>query len=242
MNEFLNNPWVTGIGGGIISSFIVFFATKFFLTKKENKEYLQKVETANNELLYSIRPLIIEKKIPSKEIISSVKFSTAKKYGVKPEDLYNDVSLSNDLINEILSNSFLSSDQKLEFCNLLQTIQNSNNITSAEKPKYIYIDNKSSSTKFSSLLLATTTFAMVLTVTLFFTKNAAKMDTVLLFEDKFSIVSLITLIPILAIIFLTLFKTIKEKEIEKQRISEFRKMTEKLKRNFLDNDEKNNLA
>lgn len=31
--DILNNPWVTGIGGGIISSLIVFFVTKYLFSK-----------------------------------------------------------------------------------------------------------------------------------------------------------------------------------------------------------------
>ena len=48
MSDFWTNPWVTGIGGGIISSLIVFFVTKYFFNKKENKEYAQKVKLANS--------------------------------------------------------------------------------------------------------------------------------------------------------------------------------------------------
>ena len=39
MDDLIANPWIVGIGGGVISSLIVFFITKFFLSKKENKEY-----------------------------------------------------------------------------------------------------------------------------------------------------------------------------------------------------------
>lgn len=38
MDDLIANPWIVGIGGGVISSLIVFFITKFFLSKKENKE------------------------------------------------------------------------------------------------------------------------------------------------------------------------------------------------------------
>lgn len=69
--DILNNPWVTGIGGGIISSLIVFFVTKYLFSKKENREYLQKIKTANNEILYSIRPLVIEKKLPCLSNVSN---------------------------------------------------------------------------------------------------------------------------------------------------------------------------
>ncbi len=214
MTEILNNPWVTGIGGGIISSLIVFFVTRYFFSKREKREYIQKVETANNEILYSIRPLVIEKNIPTKDILSAVRISTAKKYGVKQEDLYNEFSLSNDLINEIMGNSFLSSEQKLEFCKLLQTMKVSENgLNSQKEIEVIYLNEKDSiSSKYNSILLSMTTFAMVLTMTLFITKNTTVNDELGLFKDKFSIFFIVTLIPIIAMTALYLLKMIKEKE------------------------------
>src|SRR5690606_36341678 len=143
MQDIFNNAWVTGIGGGIISSLIVFFVTRYFFSKREKREYIQKTETANNEILYSIRPLVIEKKIPTKDILNAVRISTAKKYGVQQEDLYNEFSLSNDLINEIMGNSFLSSDQKLEFCELLQTMKKDDSEDNKEV-EVVYLKDKDS--------------------------------------------------------------------------------------------------
>ena len=52
--NFLYNPWFIGIGGGIVSSLIVFFVTRAISNRKGNKEYLQRIKTANNEILYSL--------------------------------------------------------------------------------------------------------------------------------------------------------------------------------------------
>lgn len=108
---------------GILLSLIVFLFTRHFFMKHGKTDYYKKLEVANNEMLYSIRPLLVEKKVPSKEILAAVRFSTAKKYGVQQNDLYDEFSMTSDLINETIANSFLTSDQKLEFCNLLQSIK-----------------------------------------------------------------------------------------------------------------------
>ena len=108
---------------GVLASLIVFLLTRHFFSKNGKTDYIKKLEIANNEMLYSIRPLLVEKKVPSKEILMAVRFSTAKKYGVEQNDLYDEFSLTSDLINETIANSFLTSDQKLEFCNLLQSIK-----------------------------------------------------------------------------------------------------------------------
>jgi hypothetical protein len=120
---YLQNSTVIAAIFGIMLSLIVFLVTRHFFSKDGKTDYLKKIEVANNEMLYSIRPLLVEKKVPSKEILMAVRFSTAKKYGVEQNDLYDEFSLTSDLINETIANSFLTSDQKLEFCILLQSIK-----------------------------------------------------------------------------------------------------------------------
>lgn len=212
--DFLNNPWVTGIGGGIISSLIVFFVTKYFFSKKENREYLQKIKTANNEILYSIRPLVIEKKLPTTEVMSAIRLSIAKKYGIKQEDLYNDFSLYNDLVTEIMGNSFLSSDQKLEFCDLLKQMKSKQNVK--EKVELVYIQEKNSvSSKYSSMLLALSSFTMVLTTTLYITKEV-KTHTFDLFKENILLVLVATFVPILAMMITSLYGIIYKKHVKQE--------------------------
>ena len=127
MNTFINfisNAWTIGIGGGIVSGFIVFWVTNFFFTKREKKEYLQRVKTANNEILYAIRPLIVSQKIPVQAIIESLILSTSRKYMVNTTNLYTTQRLVEDLIKEVLANAFLDADRKLEYCNIVNKIVN----------------------------------------------------------------------------------------------------------------------
>lgn len=217
----LNNPWVTGIGGGIISSLIVFFVTRYFFSKREKREYLQKLETANNEILYSIRPLVIEKRIPSIDILNAIRISTAKKYGVKQEDLYNEYSLSYDLINEIMGNSFLSSDQKIEFCNLLNSMKQQEIGDKEKEVEVIYLSEKDSiSSKYSSVLLAMTTFAMVLTMSLFISGTVTDGSSLDILTKKFPFLAIMTLIPIMAVTLLYTLRMIRDRERAKHKLSD----------------------
>ena len=209
MIEVLNNPWVTGIGGGVISSLIVFFVTKYLFSKKENKEYSQKIKTANNEILYSMRPLVIEKKLPTADIISAIKSSIAKKYGVKQDDLYDDLSLYNDLVAEIMANSFLSPEQKLEFCSLLVNIKNRCN----ENIKIVYVQNRNSeSARYISMLLAFSSFVMVLTTTFLITEvDSYKFN---FFENNFSLFLVATITPIFAMVVTSFYSILHKKHIK----------------------------
>ena len=158
MDDLIANPWIVGIGGGVISSLIVFFITKFFLSKKENKEYEQKVRLATNEVVYAVRPLVIDKAIPANGVLAALRSAIAVKYGVKVSDVIGIKQLVSILVLEILSNSFLNSSQKNEYCNLLMTMKDepkqtpSNDVHKRKSERNLYI----------SMMLSLLCFGMVL--------------------------------------------------------------------------------
>lgn len=158
MDDLIANPWIVGIGGGVISSLIVFFITKFFLSKKENKEYEQKVRLETNEVVYAVRPLVIDKAIPANDVLAALRSAIAVKYGVKVSDVIGIKQLVSILVLEILSNSFLNSSQKNEYCNLLMTMKDepkqtpSNDVHKRKSERNLYI----------SMMLSLLCFGMVL--------------------------------------------------------------------------------
>ena len=158
MDDLIANPWIVGIGGGVISSLIVFFITKFFLSKKENKEYEQKVRLATNEVVYAVRPLVIDKAIPANDVLAALRSAIAVKYGVKVSDVIGIKQLVSILVLEILSNSFLNSSQKNEYCNLLMTMKDepkqtpSNDVHKRKSERNLYISIMLSLLCFSAVL------------------------------------------------------------------------------------------
>ena len=158
MDDLIANPWIVGIGGGVISSLIVFFITKFFLSKKENKEYEQKVRLATNEVVYAVRPLVIDKAIPANDVLAALRSAIAVKYGVKVSDVIGIKQLVSILVLEILSNSFLNSSQKNEYCNLLMTMKDEPKQT----PSNDVHKRKSEQNLYISIMLSLLCFGMVL--------------------------------------------------------------------------------
>lgn len=158
MNDLIANPWFVGIGRGVISSLIVFFITKFILSKKENKEYEQKVRLATNEVVYAVRPLVIDKAIPANDILAALRSAIAVKYGVKVSDVIGIKQLVCILVLEILSNSFLNSSQKNEYCNLLMTMKDEPKQTSSNDVH----KRKSERNLYISMLLSLLSFSVVL--------------------------------------------------------------------------------
>ncbi|HEV7906344.1 MAG TPA: hypothetical protein VGO96_21060 [Pyrinomonadaceae bacterium] len=115
MDGIFNNTWFVGIVGGMVSSFAVFFITNLIISRRERKEIRQHIQIANSEIIYSMRHLTAEKVLPEAGLLDSILSSTARKHGLNKEDLYSVDCLADDIINEIMSNPFLSSQQKVEY-------------------------------------------------------------------------------------------------------------------------------
>jgi hypothetical protein len=228
MLYIINNPWVSGIGGGIISGLIVYFVTNWLLSKKQKKEYLQKVTTANNEILYSVRPLIAQKQIPSFEIIDSIIESIARKYEVNKKDLLDMPLLFDDLIREVMENAFLDSIRKVEFCKEINELK-SIHIMEDKNYKFqnvLYSKNRISSEYLSSILAMTVT-TMTIAITVIFALRDKS-----IFISKFSSIvdtPLLLLVSVLIPIMATLTVPDFEKAL-KRIISKFHEQENELKK------------
>lgn len=119
--SIFSNEWFTGIVCGIISGIVVYWITTRVYSRKQDKEYWQRVKAANNEILYTIRPLIVNRILPSENVWLSLIQATSRKYQVGVDDLYSVISMRNDLIKEVLDNPFLDTKQKGEYTNLLES-------------------------------------------------------------------------------------------------------------------------
>lgn len=239
IENFFSNNWTIGIIGGIISGIIVYIITDRIFSKRENKEYIQKLKIANNELLYNVRPLVVEEHKPTIEILNSIINATARKYGVKKEDLYNKEDLADELIKEIVGNPFLTSENKLQYSNLCLEISNLNPSKSEieNDKKIIYITrSKDISKETLTLTLATVT---ALTFTLFtkiFKEDLITDD--FKFDQIISIIPILISIPIISVMISKILQTIKRKKLEEQ--SEIlKKSIEKMSTRYSKNKENN---
>lgn len=122
--DLISNPWVIGIGTGFISGLLVYWITNLIVHKKVNKEYQQSLRAANNEILYTIRPLIVDKVLPPIPVVRSLLGATARKYNVNQKDLYTIGLLVDDLTKEVLENPFLTSEVRMSYCTVLLQLVN----------------------------------------------------------------------------------------------------------------------
>ena len=117
--DFLSNPWIVGIGGGVLSGLIVTVISRFIFSRRDDREYAQKVASVNREVTYALRPGISEGHIPNEEVLTSLINATARKYRVNRSDVFRPKQIAEELIKEILDSSFISSSTKHEYCETL---------------------------------------------------------------------------------------------------------------------------
>jgi len=123
MKEFFTNVWVVGIIGGVLSGIFVSWITRIIFSKRDNKEYLQKILQANREVVYAIRPTISEGEIPSISIINSLISSNSIRYSIEIKDMYSIEQICDELIKEVMDSSFISSKVKTDYCEHLLSLK-----------------------------------------------------------------------------------------------------------------------
>jgi hypothetical protein len=112
----LDNPWFVGIVGGILSGIAATWISRLIFSKRDSREYAQKVAAVNREVIYSLRPGISEGNIPDADVLNALVASTCRKYGVAVPDAFNVVQISEELVKEVMDSSFISSATKQDYC------------------------------------------------------------------------------------------------------------------------------
>ncbi|MFA6888035.1 MAG: hypothetical protein WC254_00905 [Candidatus Woesearchaeota archaeon] len=165
--SFLNNPWISGIGGGLISGIIVFFVTNYILSRKENKLYLQKIDQANLEVIHILKPYVTSEKPFNLELFNSVISSVSKRYNVESNDIIKLEEALNEIVTDIMQTSFLTEEQKETYCKKLLSLKQ----TPKQIEKIIYLKKDETTTVSSknfSLVLAMTTVLITMLTMMFF--------------------------------------------------------------------------
>jgi hypothetical protein len=221
--DIFNNAWIVGIGGGIISGLIVFFVTSKIFSRRERKEYLQRLMTANNEILYAVRPIIVEQKLPTEEILNSLLHSTAKKYTVKFNELFSNKEIADYLTKEIMDNPFLTSENKLKYCEITNSLRELGLKKETEtKVEIQYIDRERPLSKefLSTTLALMTTLMVTITVfVLYFQKEKfnTSNDGNLSITKLLPVLVVMTIVPVVALFMSKFFQMMRKMERDKDK-------------------------
>lgn len=128
-----SNPWLVGIGTAVVSGLIVNFASRIVWNRKDDKELRQKIDSANHEVIYSLRPSLAEGLMPSSEIIDSLMKATARKYALEKTNLLTLDEFADELIKDVMDSSFISHQQKVSYCLEISKIKTSSGASSRIK-------------------------------------------------------------------------------------------------------------
>jgi hypothetical protein len=251
MGELLTNSWVVGIVGGVLSGLFVTWISRIIFSKKDNREYFQKILQANKEVIYAIRPTISEGEIPSQAIIESLISSNSIKYGIETQDMFSIEQICDRLIKEVMDSSFISSKVKTEYCQQLlqikeeiirekvrreKTVGNKNGVQREITSLSAYQYRQRLVTNMTTLLgIMATLMTFLLTV---FSKDDIFSSSILFNKEYFILlptifVSFLILLMFSMLIVLTKFK----KKLDKDSEEDFLKRVKSRKRSEKDNDE-----
>lgn len=217
MEDFFSNPWVTGILGGIISGIIVYFIINFISEKRQNKEYKQKVSSANRDVIYLIRTCIPDGIMPDKVLINMLIDSVARKYSINRADMLNINQIYSDISREIMDSYFIVTEKKMELCNMVINNANSNDtsqdcLTDTNSAKKDQIENEhkqlSKDAKEINLIISMI-LSISVTFLIVFSKNEI-IENLALFDNitsrLFYITSPIIFILTILAVFIVIFK------------------------------------
>ena len=130
LKDILNNQWVINIGTGLVVYIITNVSSRFIINKATNKEKQRQIENANKEVIRILKPYIVEKRFLNEQIIISIINSISRKYKLNNADIYNVKEICEELIKEILENSYVDKEKKAEYIHFLHDIAD---ITELEK-------------------------------------------------------------------------------------------------------------
>jgi hypothetical protein len=173
MNWF-QDPWVVGIGGGIVSGLVVFFLTKWLFSNQGKRELGRKIALANQEIVLAVRQGIPENTVPAPEVLEALIKATARKHSLRPEELYGPSEVAQDLIKEVMDSSFISAETKEAYCKRLAQLDKTPEEPETEavrKEALRWSSFRSSQTAFLSLALGISAAAMSGTMVVFLTRN-----------------------------------------------------------------------
>ena len=120
----LENPWFIGVACGVVSSLIVYGATRPLESRRKRREIRHRIRSANADVLQSLRNLIGDNVLPPAGVIDALLNCNAQRYYLNRDDLFTPRQIADEIIFEILNNPFLSAQLKAENCRfVLQSVE-----------------------------------------------------------------------------------------------------------------------
>lgn len=143
MREIFQNDWFVGIASGIISGISVFVITNIITVKFNDRRNLQHVKIANDEVVARLKSYIVSGGLPEINVLNAMINSIARKNSVQRTDMYTIDVFCEELICEVITDVYISDDEKKIYELLLVNYVNElkQNLTENElRDMYVVVD------------------------------------------------------------------------------------------------------
>lgn len=202
--ELLSSHWTIGAVAGLACGVLVTIVVRQLFSGREQREYQHKIAAANAEIIQAIRPSVAEKIIPSPAMLEALFSATARKYGVHSGDLLSRAGFANELIKDIVDNPFLSSQQKVEYCDLLNVMKQPDR--EPVKREAAPVRRRSEAADPSALLGVTAGLTAFVMLTFFHLRERADFIANGQLLKALPMLAMICIIPIVAFLLVDLFR------------------------------------
>lgn len=152
ISQFLQNNWVFGVCTSLISSAIFYFLTTWLSFKISKRDYSKRIEAANSKVILILKSYLVNNSLPTLNVINAIIASVSREFGVKPIDLYSISIICEELIRQIIENTYISSEIKNNYIkNLMEVLDdNADNVDpKTYLPADLYVFNKTIDLAFS---------------------------------------------------------------------------------------------
>jgi hypothetical protein len=202
--DLLSNIWVVGAAGGLVCGILVRLIIGRMFSARGHREYERTLAIANDEILHAVRPAIEQKILPSTAMLDALFSATARKYSVDSRDLLPKAALADELIKEVIDNTFLSSQQKAEFSQLLAGMKEPADASPKRGAEPVTVASRADISDPRGILgLSTGLMAFVLSL-VFYIKDKEEFVTGGLMLKILPVLGIVCIIPIIAFLLLDL--------------------------------------
>ena len=219
---FLQNGWVIGIVGGIISGIIVYFITNKVLDSKKKNDYKRNIILANNEVLTILRPYIANSGLPTKQELNVIIKSVARTYNIIPDEMKTVDMFYGDLVVEFVENLYIPNNIKQDsIYKILEALNNESDLANVQEKGFSISEtktNKKSGMSIMSLLLGILSGVVSLLAGLFTSINMDKNYNIVMW-----IITILILVIAIIINLIIIIKSYKNR-IHSYRIKEIKEI------------------
>ena len=114
--DWINNPWVIGIAASSLSGIVVTYIGSYLFSRRDSREYAQRVSAVNREVVSSIRIGVSEGIMPDVRVLNALIVATCRKYSVDLIHVLDAKGITQELVKEVIDSSFISAQKKEELC------------------------------------------------------------------------------------------------------------------------------